>query len=279
MAALLVACSSDPTEIIKPPATTPPGTKPPKSEPSTALTSLHIATGGGFVPWQYNVSNLPQLAIADGQALYLGPVPAIFPGPALPNVLTRSLDDTAMTNIAKVLTDAGLVTDTIDYGLPGITDMPSTVITFVIDAKTYRHDAYALDFLDADQGLTAEQKAARTKLRDAIAAVMALDTVAPGHVGDEKPYEAASYELWGTLFDPASVGDGPAQPITDWPHPTIDLTPIATGSPMCIAADASVKATFAKANQMSVFRQGKVLVNIAVRPVLPGEVACKRSGN
>jgi hypothetical protein len=266
-AALVAACSSDPSEIIKPP----------KTDGDASLKSLTLNTGGGFTPWQYAATNIPQLSIGDGRAIYAGPEVAIFPGPALPNVLTRTIDATGLANIAKVLTDAGLVGAPIDFGLPGVTDMPSTRLVFVIGTKTYEHDAYALDFTDADQGLTAAKKASRIKLRGAVAAITVLDKVAAGHVGDEAPYEATGYELWGTVFDPASVGDGPAQPIIDWPHLTIDLTPIPQGGPLCIAADASVKATFANANKMSVFRQGKLLVQIAPRPVLPGETACKRN--
>ena len=45
-------------------------------------------TSGGFVPQAYALAAIPELTItADGGAIMSGPVPDIYPGPALPNLL------------------------------------------------------------------------------------------------------------------------------------------------------------------------------------------------
>jgi hypothetical protein len=267
---IIAACSSDPSEILSP------GTKPPSS---TSITELTITTSGGFVPWQFAAAALPEMTVTDAKAIYLGPVPAIYPGPALPNVLTRSLDADALAAITKVLTDAKLDAPAIDYGTPNVTDLPGTTVQFTLGGKSFSQSAYALSYQDDDTSLSQAQRAARATLRDALAKLTNLEALAPGHLGAEQPYKATSYETWGSKYVDPGVTEEPQQPIIDWPHADIDLSSLAGGGPSCIAADATVEATFAKANTMSVFRQGDVLVQLIPRPMLPGETACKRTGN
>ena len=49
---------------------------------------LRVEHRGGFVPPQWLASRLPMVSVyADGRVISDGPVPAIAPGPALPNLL------------------------------------------------------------------------------------------------------------------------------------------------------------------------------------------------
>jgi hypothetical protein len=260
-------------------ATTIPSTQP-TTEPTVArsISALKIHTRGGLSPWQYEVRNVPEYTVVDNTAIYLGPMPEVYPGPALPNLLSRTLDADASAAITKVLTDARFNGAEIDYGLPGVTDMPGTKIEFTLDGKTFTQYAYALSFVDADRDLTVDQKAARKTMREVITRLTDLDSLAPGHMGAEQQAKATTFEIWGSKYVAPKKSTESDQPITDWPHPTIDLTPVAFELPRCIAADASVEATFAKANTSSVFRQGDLLVELIPRPMLPGETACKRNG-
>jgi hypothetical protein len=99
----LAACGDD----ARPPAaaTLPPVTSTSPSEPSGP--SYDLATGaddvvisvrydGGFAPVGAIFARTPvALITGDGRALTSGPVPAIYPGPLLPNIQERSITPAA----------------------------------------------------------------------------------------------------------------------------------------------------------------------------------------
>jgi hypothetical protein len=73
------------------------------------------------------------VAISDGRVVVSGPIPSMFPGPILPNLLQRSISQTGIEAIIAAARDAGLTdgpTDLTGAPLPGA---PAGHISFVID--------------------------------------------------------------------------------------------------------------------------------------------------
>ena len=55
---------------------------------------LRIDSGGGFVPPEFLLTDLPDLSLlGDGRLVVLGPQIEIYPGPALPNLQVRQLTE------------------------------------------------------------------------------------------------------------------------------------------------------------------------------------------
>ena len=106
---------------------------------------LQVSAGGGFVPVEYNLTQIPGFTLyGDGTVIVTGPMIEIYPQPALPNLQTTTISEEAMQEILSAAKEAGLFANDVDYGQPGITDMPTTTITINADGKTYVSNIYAL---------------------------------------------------------------------------------------------------------------------------------------
>lgn len=123
---------------------------------------LQVTDGGGFVPVEYNLTSTPEFTLyGDGRVIVSGPVIAIYPGPALPNLQTAIVPEEVISGILSAAQEAGLVQNGFDYGQPGITDVSTTTFVVNVGGKTYRSDVYALGMESGTAGLTMEQQQAR----------------------------------------------------------------------------------------------------------------------
>ena len=117
---------------------------------------------------------LPLVSVyADGRVISEGPVAAIYPGPALPNLQVQQIDRGAVQDLVDRALAAG-VAETTDLGTPPVADAPrpgspSSRRGTPTSARCTRSGETPPE----DGGLTADQEAARAKLSD-------LLTVAPG---------------------------------------------------------------------------------------------------
>ena len=194
-------------------AARPGGPAPTSSE--TAATEglvLRVEHTGGFLTPSVLHSRLPIVSVyADGRVISEGPVAAIYPGPALPNLQVREIGRDEVQNLVDRALAAG-VAETSDLGTPPVADAPSTRFTVVTTAETYVREAYALWERPGGSGLTAEQKEARQRLTDLLGSLT-------DHGADTESYEpeavAAVVSPW---IDP---GDGLVQPELPWPGPTL----------------------------------------------------------
>src|SRR3954470_13676650 len=128
---------------------------------------LRVDLTGGFAPPTVLAGRLPVVSVyADGRVITEGPVAAIYPGPALPNLQVRQIDRAAVQDLVDRAMDAG-VAETADLGSPPVADATSTRFTLVTASDTYVREAYALSEAPAEgTGLTQEQQAPRSKLGD-----------------------------------------------------------------------------------------------------------------
>ena len=249
--------------------------------PSTARSAPAAADGlvlraeytGGFVSPSATTGRLPLVSVyADGRVLAEGPVEAIFPGPALPNVQETTIDQGAVQDLVDQAMAAG-VAETSDLGSPPVADAPSTRFTVVTADETYQREVYALSETPLEGGgLTPDQAAARAKLTDLFTTL--TDTVAGASESYEPDAVAAIASPW---IDP---GDGLAPPETAWPGPALPGEPTG-GLPDvgCVTATGDqahallVAAASANAATPWVGADG-TRWSVIFRPLLPDESGC-----
>jgi hypothetical protein len=239
---------------------------------------LRVEYTGGFVSPSVTAGRLPLVSVyADGRVISEGPVAAIYPGPALPNLQVQQLDHAAVQDLVDRALAAG-VAETSDLGSPPVADAPSTRFTVVTASDTYVREVYALSETPAEgSGLTRDQQAARSKLGDLLTAL--TDTPAGQ---DSTRYAPTAIAAVATPWvDPQ---DGLAQPDVAWPGPALPGEPTgglpdvscvtATGGqvPALLAAAGSATAT-----TPWVTSDGSRW-SVTFRPLLPDESGCADLG-
>ncbi|GAA1865598.1 hypothetical protein [Asanoa iriomotensis] len=244
---------------------------------------LRVTHVGGFVTPQSIPARVPALSIyGDGRVITEGPVPAIYPGPALPNLQQARISEADVDALVKRALDAGVGTSA-DLGQPGVADAATTRFVVRTNAETRQTDAYALEMPDDGGMLDAQQKAARKKLSDLLASLQDLPTtLGAGAVKEEGGYAAKAVAAIATPYvKPDNVADLGGQPApVDWPGPAlpgdqlnasiVDVTCVtATGDEATAALAAA-----AKANAMTPWFSGGKQWSLLLRPLLPDETGC-----
>jgi hypothetical protein len=160
----LTACAERAGEPGSPPAG-PTAALPDDSDGTLVLQAEYT---GGFVTPETTVARFPLASVyADGRLIVEGPVAAIYPGFAWPNVQVVDIGRDRVQQLADRALAAG-VAETEDLGMPPLADVPSTRFTLVTADETYVREVYALTETAGmpDSGLTEAQEAARTDLRE-----------------------------------------------------------------------------------------------------------------
>ena len=250
--------------------------------PSTARWAPAAADGlvlraeytGGFVSPSATTSRLPLLSVyADGRVISEGPMIAIHPAPALPNLQENRIPTSAVQNLVDRALAAG-VADTTDLGSPPVADATSTRFTVVTASHTYVREVYALTETPADaDGLTEEQREARSKLSDLV------DTLTGATAdGATTPYAPTAIAALATPWvDPQ---DGLTQPDMPWSGPALPGEPMGGRTSLtCVTATGDQTQTLltaagsANANTPWVTADGSRWT-VTFRPLLPDESSC-----
>ena len=144
LALLAAACGADDGSDT---TTQPPGTTAPPEGPARML--LMVSNEGGFLPLEVALNQSPSFTLlTDGMLIFRGAIPAIFPGPLLPNLQQVKLTADQMNDV-RVLIDAIGLPDITDYvnndANSFVADASSTVAIYVDDdGVTHRMSVYAL---------------------------------------------------------------------------------------------------------------------------------------
>jgi hypothetical protein len=240
-------------------------------DPSDVVIS--ISSGGGFVPFGVDFAAVPTVVQRDGTVLTGGAVIAIYPGPALSPVSTGTLSGDALAELLEAAEEAGLESDALDFGEPGVSDSPTTTITVEIDGGTYTHEAYALGFgedMGGDLGLSEEQLDLRAAVQDFVGEVSDAVTTAATDT-----YEPTAYQVLALPVDPADLaGSEPAPNELAWP-----LADVALAEGACIDITGDDATAFAAllpdATQITIWRDAAGATwQLATRAVLPGDDPC-----
>jgi hypothetical protein len=277
---LVSACATSAGGATPSPSATPP------ADPDRL--ALRIERVGGFLPVGVPEASLPMISVyGDGRVFSGGPVAAIWPGPALPNVQVRRIG----TDDVRALVDRTLaagVGDTADLGRPGVADAATTRFTVVTSSATSVREVYALT--EGASGtpptgsgvspqLTAEQQAARGKLLDLESALTDLDrTLGAGAVGAAEPYAPRAVAAVVTPWHPRATD--PPQPQRTWPGP--DLPGEGLGGQAgvtCLSASGNAATALLdaarRANGLTPWTSTDGTPwAVAFRPLLPDESGC-----
>ena len=242
-------------------------TLPPVDAPDEIF--LTVTSEGGFIPVEFNLERMPRyMLLRDGTLFYQGPVPAIFPGPLLPNVQVTTVGADVRDEISLLLDELGIadIDEFIDdSGADMVADASTEVITYFDDNGAHRLGIYALGLTEA--GASPER-------------VLANELI--------QVLDDASMQGQSTTYQPErlQVAAGPAIEFDEgmsqtkaWPLDIAygDMPEWGMGWRCAeIEGDAvaSLFQTFSQANQATHWDTGDELVSIKARPLLPGEVAC-----
>jgi hypothetical protein len=241
---------------------------------------LQVAVTGGFVPPQTGAGRLPLVSVyGDGRVVAEGPVAAVHPGPALPNLQVQRIDAAGVQALVDRALAAG-VGDTGDLGAPPLADAPSTRVTLSTGLETLVREAYALTEAGAEaSGLTADQVAARAELRDLVDALTDLPaTLGADAVSDAEPYVP---EAVGAVVSPwTDPGDGLARPAQPWPGPALPGEPLEPGLGLgCVVATGEQAQSVLRAARSATAvtpwgADDGARWSLLLRPLLPSESGC-----
>ncbi|WP_173039050.1 hypothetical protein [Phytohabitans flavus] len=270
---LLVACAQEGGDSTLP-------ADAPAQRPADAI-ALRIDHTGGFTTPGDGVARLPVVAIyGDGRAIVQGPQLTIYPGPALPNLQVIQISAADLDKLVARATDAGVGTAK-DLGQPPIADAPSTRFTVDTADGPATTEVYALDETGGTgSGLTADQVAARTKLRDLQAAVRDLHGTLGVSSGSEQQYKPVALAAVATPYVAPEGAPGiKEQPEVAWPGPALPGTSIGKGLETgCVTVTgddtAKVLAAAEKANAATPWASGGRKWTVIIRPLLPDETDC-----
>ncbi len=259
-----------------------PSTSPDPVNPNTPV--FRVSWDGGFVTPEMLLGRMPIVTVyADGRVITTGPVPAIYPGPLMPNLVERTLSAEGLERLIELARDRDLLR-TVHYDFPGIADAADTVLDIELDGMTYRVSAYALAEAGVDiaaPGLDRDDLDGRADLRafvDALTGMPAVD-----FVDEEHPYEFDAIRIYASkaVIVPGSELPG-EQPAIDWP-----LGDLATAGEKvdngvlevrCRVVDGEdlveVRSALMGANALQTFRSEGELYSFIVLPLLPGERGC-----
>jgi hypothetical protein len=238
---------------------------------------LEVAHTGGFVMPQMLAGRLPLAAVyADGRVISHGPVPAIYPGPALPNLQVQQMDVERLPDLVRQARDAGIGGDP-DLGRPTIADATSTRFTLVTDEGTDVLEVYALQEALAPggqplPGLSAEEQAAREPLRELITSLTRPEAASTA-------YEPGTVAAIATAWTPVDDGLPAPEPVA-WPGPPLpgDALDERLGV-HCVTADgAQAQAVLEAARSANAATpwtsEDGTRWSLVLRPLLPHESGC-----
>ncbi|HEX2073831.1 MAG TPA: hypothetical protein VHF92_08610 [Geodermatophilus sp.] len=275
----LTACADRSAADGGTPGGTPSPTVALPADPSALV--LQVSLTGGFVTPEMLAARLPVVSVyGDGRVISEGPVPAIYPGPALPNLQVRQIDRAGVQTLADLALEAG-VDETADLGMPPIADVPSTRFTLVTAAGTHVREVYALH--EGGAGIAPEQEAARAELRDLFAALTDLETT----LGPDAVTPTASWspEAVAAVVRPwTDPEDGLDHPEQRWPGPALPGEPLAGPGLGCALATGDqarvVLEAAGTANTLTPWvTDDGARWAVTFRPLLPQESGCADLGD
>jgi hypothetical protein len=246
---------------------------------------LRYEETGGFVGPQAILGRYPNVSVyGDGTVITVGPIPAIYPGPAMPNLVATKLSEAGLQRLLLAARTAGLLGADAQYDATGIADATTAEFTVVAGGSRHHVSAYALGFSTPDQEGGAVNVAARTKLR-AFSQVLGdlRQTFADDIVGPEMPFAYTSIRVLAAPGAPDPSDPAVTRPPLAWPL----STPLATfGQPgagvmesfrcgVVTGTDLELlRPLLAQATQITGWTSGGSVYTLLLLPLLPDDTGC-----
>lgn len=270
LAIVVAACAGDDGSATTTTPGDPDTTPTTEADPTTGNVLLTVTSEGGFIPAEFNLERMPRHVLTeDGTLFYQGPVPAIFPGPLLPNVQVTSVDASTLDEIMLLVEELGLpdIDERIDDSAADmVADATTEVITYFDENGSHRLGIYALGLTEVGGSTDRILAAELIEVLDAAAAE-----------NPSRPYEPQRLQV---AAGPAIQFDEPARTVEPWPLAiAFSEMPEWALDWRCLeitdtAEVAELFALFSEANQATLWDTGTEAVSMKARPLLPGESAC-----
>lgn len=233
---------------------------------------------GGFGMPSALASRIPSISVyGDGRVISEGPTILIHPGPALPNLQVHPIAPEAVSTLLESARAAG-VDGAVDFGTPALADAPTTRFTVRGANGTEQIDVPALAEAGGDApGLTADQQAARTRLRAFVASLTGdSGPLTPAKGDSAKPYVPTAV---AGVAEPFTNPENLGQPEVAWPGPALPGEPLGSGNgPGCVTVTGDALQTLlaaaAEATAASPWTSNGKSWVVQLRPLLPDETSC-----
>ncbi|MDG4797163.1 hypothetical protein [Micromonospora sp. WMMD1082] len=233
---------------------------------------------GGFVTPAMLATRLPAISVyGDGRVITQGPVPMIYPGPALPNLQVGTIGAAELEELITAARAAG-VGGGADLGTPPVADAPSTRFTVLGDNGVEQLEVYALaESGGTETGLTGDQQAGRDRLREFADSLTAESGPLAAAQASTQAYAptavAAVAEPW------VANTEAGEQPEVAWPGPTLPGADLGTDLGLgCVTATGEearkVLAVAADATTATPWTSAGTRWTVTLRPLLPDETDC-----
>jgi hypothetical protein len=281
VAITLAAC----TGAASSPADPSPSAVPPvaSSSPSSQTYWLRMTTWQAIPPLN-QFAGQPQLVITgDGVAVTSGPVPAIYPGPLLPNLIGRPISRAGLDAIVQRARDLGLLDGTTDFTrddnlMGGVTGRIELTVDGTRVTLTGSPDATIECITTPCEPAPGTPEAFGELWRE----LLDLPSLVGSALGPESTYVPGAYALLVTTAPQAdpSLPQRPAVWPLDQPLESFG-GPVANGTARCGTASGNdadtLRPALEAANQLTpwVDRAGSTtMFGLTVRPLVLGEDAC-----
>jgi hypothetical protein len=253
--------------------------------PPTDELVLRVETGGGLVPVELALRALPSFSLyGNGRVITEGPQIAIYPSPALPNLLERSVSDEGVQAILAEAERAGLLGPDRSYELPGTADVPVTTFTVVADGVTHTTSVTGLGAEESGAvNLSDDELAARRAIAEFNTKLLDLASWLPaGSVGEEAPFDFAELRLYSSPYE-VTQEPGLEQEPKPWPlgEPLAAFGEPAGGALAdlrCGVVTGEELATLlpvaVTSNEITPWTSGGESYLLVFRPLLPDEHGC-----
>jgi hypothetical protein len=272
---VVAACSGGASPIESPGAT---GSAPPSPAPSG------VVRGTVFRAW--TTQALPPAAtftwgstavIADGQLIVSGPIPMIYPGPLMPNLLARSITPAGVDRVFRAAHAAGLLTGPTDL-TGGIAPGGMTAhLLFLLDGQEREVIGDPNKVIMCIAAPCVAPAGSPEAFGQFWSQANDLGALAQGELGPEQPYQATRIAVLVT--DPSKDDSGLKPGLAQWPlaTPLREFgTPFGAGTDRCGVVEgeelARLLPAVQEANALTQWTDGttggRILV---VRPLVPGE--------
>jgi hypothetical protein len=248
---------------------------------------LRISDEGGFVSSQVLQLRVPQFSLfGDGTVVTVGPQIDIYPGPALPSVLSNRLTEDGVQSVLEAALGAGLGQQRSDLtgpGSVGVSDMATTVFTFDANGATTSLKVYALG-AGRSPGMSEDEYKVRRQLQSLVTKLSTLEQWMPqGSVTATQPFEGTGTLVYVSNYRPQPQLREPeiawplAAPLETFGETTAGANMGATqrcGTVTGADWTQKLRPLAAKANQLSPWTSAGFRYELAFRPLLPDETTC-----
>lgn len=246
---------------------------------------LRYEETGGFAGPQTILGRYPALSVyGDGTVITTGPVDAIYPGPALPNLIATRLTEAGLQRLLAAAAVAGLLGPDAHFDATGIADATTAEFTLVAAGSRHVLTAYALGLGTPEMEGSAANVAARARLR-AFSQVLGdlRRTLGADIVSPDAPYAYNALRVLVANGSPQTSDPGVARPPLAWPLRTPLATFGAAGTGAAVnyrcgvvsGADLELlRPLLAQATQITSWKSAGSLYTVLPLPMLPDEAGC-----